>query len=146
MIINFERTEDAYLAVAWAVISADKAGSLQERTFLHDNIKAIDLFKDYSDVQFSDMVGSSYIRAKESFLIESGPLSDEIAESLIKAVKEAVNEDLWLSIYDMACGLACSDELHENEMIFMKHLQSGFGIEDSIAKDILDKYLQQHTS
>ena len=141
MIINFERTEDAYLAVAWAVISADKAGSLQERSFLHDNVKAIDIFKDYSDVQFSDMVGSSYLRAKESFLIESGPLSDEVAESLIKAVKEAVNEDLWLSIYDMACGLACSDEFHESEMAFMMRLQSGFGIEDSVAQKILDKYL-----
>lgn len=141
MIVNFERTEDAYLAVAWAVISADKAGSLQERSFLHDNVKAIDIFKDYTDTQFSDMVGSSYIRSKESFLIEGVPLSDEVAESLIKAVKEAVKEDLWLSIYDMACGLACSDELHEDEMIFMKHLQSGFGIDDSVAKEILDKYL-----
>jgi len=141
LIVNFERTEDAYLAVAWAVISADKAGSLQERSFLHDNVKAIDIFKDYTDTQFSDMVGSSYIRSKESFLIEGVPLSDEVAESLIKAVKEAVKEDLWLSIYDMACGLACSDELHEDEMIFMKHLQSGFGIDDSVAKEILDKYL-----
>ncbi len=141
MIINFERTEDAYLAVAWAVISADKAGSLQERSFLHDNIKAIDVFKDYTDVQFSDMVGSSYIRAKESFLIESGSLSDEVAESLIKAMKEAVNEDLWLSIYDMACGLACSDELHESEIIFMKQLQAGLNIDDDVAKKILDKYL-----
>lgn len=141
MIINFERTEDAYLAVAWAVISADKAGSLQERSFLHDNIKAIDVFKDYTDVQFSDMVGSSYIRAKESFLIESGSLSDAVAESLINAVKEAVNEDLWLSIYDMACGLACSDELHESEIIFMKQLQAGLNIDDDVAKKILDKYL-----
>ena len=142
MIIKFERTEDAYLAVAWAVISADKAGSLQERAFLHDNIKTIDVFKDYDDTQFSEMVGSSYIRAKESFLTDGGPLSDEVADSLIKAVKEAVNEDLWLSIYDMACGLACSDELHESEMAFMMRLQSGFGIKDDVAKEILDKYLQ----
>lgn len=141
MIINFERTEDAYLAVAWAVISADKAGSLQERSFLHDNIKAIDVFKEYNDVQFSDMVGSSYIRAKETFLIEGSTLSAEIAESLIKAVKEAASEDLWLSIYDMACGLACSDELDESEIIFMKQLQAGLNIDDDVAKKILDKYL-----
>ena len=141
MIINFERTEDAYLAVAWAVISADKAGSLQERSFLHDNVKAIDVFEDYTDTQFSDMVGSSYIRAKESFLIEGVPLSDEVAENLIKAVKEAVKEDLWLSIYDMACGLACSDELQESEMAFVKQLQSGFDIQDDVAQAILDKYL-----
>ena len=141
MIINFERKEDAYLAVAWAVISADNAGSLQERSFLHDNVKAIDVFKDYSDAQFSEMVGSSYIRAKNTFLDDGGALDNKAIESLIMAVKEAVNEDLWVSIYDMACGLACSDELHENEIAFMEQLQSGFNIDDDVAQKILDKYL-----
>lgn len=141
MTINFERPEDAYLAVAWAVISADKAGSLQERSFLHENIRAIAIFKNCTDIQFSDMVGSSYIRAKESFLADGGPIAAEVTENLINAVKEAVNEDLWLSIYDMACGLACSDDLHENEIAFMKILQSGFGIADDVAQKILDKYL-----
>ena len=141
MIIKIERTEDAYLAVAWAIICSDNTGSLEERSFLHKNVKAIDIFKDYSDAQFSEMVGSSYLRAKETFLDDGGALKNEASESLIMAVKDAVNEDSWLSIYDMACGLACSDELHESEMAFLKQLQSGFNIDDDVAQKILDKYL-----
>jgi len=70
MSINFERPEDAYLAVAWAVLVADNVGTIQERNFMHSNVKSLALFNDYSEEEYSMMVGAMYMKASQTYLAE----------------------------------------------------------------------------
>ena len=140
MKITFERPEEAYISVAWVVISADKVGSLEERSFLHRQVSSLEVFSSYSEEKFSELAGACYLKAAQLFLEDDGEITIENTESLISGVREIVNESEWITLYDMACGIACSDELHDLEIVFIDRLQRGLGISDATAQEILEKY------
>ncbi|MCH7886447.1 MAG: hypothetical protein IIA58_00605 [Candidatus Marinimicrobia bacterium] len=140
MSINFERPEDAYLAVAWAVLVADNVGSIQERNFMHSNVKGLALFNDYSEEEYSNMVGAMYMKANQLFLDKEGALIEEKVLELIAAVKECLNDEDCLEVYSMAVGIACADELCEEEIRLLTQLQAGLNIDENVASNIFEEY------
>ena len=136
MSINFERPEDAYLAIAWAVLVADKVGSIQERNFMHSDVKGLALFNDYSEEEYSNMVGAMYMKANQTFLDEEGVLIEERVPELIAAVKECINDEDCLEVYKMAVGIACADELGKEEIKLLSKLQAGLNIDENIANEV----------
>ncbi len=140
MSISFERAEDAYLSVAWAVLVADKLGSIQERNFMHLDVKSLSLFNDYSEEEYSKMVGAMYMRATQSYLDEEGSLIEENLLELITAVKDCLNDEDCLEVYEMAVGIACADELCEEEILLLSQLQAGLDIDADVAANLLEQY------
>lgn len=136
MSINFERREDAYLAVAWAVLSADKVGTISKRNFMHLDVKGLAVFNDYSEEEYSMMVGAMYMKANQLFLDKEGALIEERVLDLITAVNEYLTAQDCLEVYRMAVGIACVDELCEEEKILLAQLLSGLNIDENYAKEV----------
>ena len=136
MSINFERKEDAYLAVAWAVLVADKVGTIQQRNFMHSYVKGLALFNDYSEEEYSMMVGAMYMKANQLFLDKEGALMEERVLELIAAVNEYLTVQDCLEVYSMAVGIACADELCEEEKRLLAQLQAGLNIDENYAKEV----------
>ena len=144
MSINFERPEDAYLSVAWAVLVADQVGSIEERNFMHLDVKGLALFNDYSEEEYSKMVGAMYMRASQTYLDEHGALIEEGVLELIAAVKDYLNDKDCLEVYTMAVGIACADELCEEEVELLTRLQEGLNIDENYARELLEEYKNKH--
>ncbi len=140
MSIKFERPEDAHLAVAWAVVAADGVGTIQEWNFLHTDVKNLALFSDYSEEEFSMMVGAMYVKACQTFLDTDGLLVEEGVVDLIRAVNECLTDKDCLELYRMAVGIACADELCEEEIRLLAQLQTGLNIDENSAKEIHEEY------
>jgi len=136
MSINFERPEDAYLAVAWAVLVADNVGTIQERNFMHSNVKSLALFNDYSEEEYSMMVGAMYMKASQTYLDEGGALIKERVLELIAAVNEYLTAQDCLEVYRMAVGIACADELYDDEIELLTRLRAGLNINENDAKEV----------
>ena len=136
MLIKYERAEDAFLAVAWAVVVADRVGTALERNFMHANVKGIALFNDYSEEEYSMMVGAMYMKANQTFLDKSGVLVDERVLEMIAAVNECLNYEDCLEVYGMAVGIACVDELCEEEIELLALLRSGLNIGENDAIEV----------
>ena len=136
MSINFERREDAYLAVAWAVLVANKVGTIQQRNFMHSYVNGLALFNDYSEEEYSMMVGAMYMKANQLFLDKEGALMEERVLELIAAVDEYLTVQDCLEVYSMAVGIACADKLCEEEKILLAQLQAGLNIDENYAKEV----------
>lgn len=136
MSINFERPEDAYLAIAWAVLSADNVGTIPERNFIHSDVKHLALFNDYTEEEYSMMVGAMYMKASQTYLDKSGALMEERVLELIAAVNEYLTAQDCREVYRMAVGIACADELCEEEKILLAQLLKGLNIDENYAKEV----------
>ncbi|TFB13983.1 hypothetical protein E3V33_00310 [Candidatus Marinimicrobia bacterium MT.SAG.4] len=136
MLIKYERAEDAFLAVAWAIVVADRVGSALERNFMHADVKSIALFNVYTEEEYSNMVGAMYMKANQTFLDESGVLIDERVLEMIAAVNDCLNSEDCLEVYRMAVGIACVDELCKEEIELLALLQSGLNIGETDAIEV----------
>ena len=136
MLIKYERAEDAFLAVAWAVLVADRVGSALERNFMHADVKNIALFNDYTEEEYSNMVGAMYMKANQTFLDREGVLINERVLEMIAAVNDCLNSEDCLEVYRMAVGIACVDELCEEEIELLALLESGLNINENDAIEV----------
>ena len=136
MSITYERAEDAYLAVVWAVLVADNVGTIRDRNFIHVNVKGIALFNDYSEEEYSMMVGAMYVKVSQTLLDEGGALIEERVLEMVAAVNECLNYENCLEVYRMAVEIACEDELCEEEKKLLSQFRSGLNIEKNDADEV----------
>jgi len=117
-------------------LSADRVGTIAKRNFMHSDVKGLALFSDYSEEDYSMMVGAMYMKANQLFLDKEGALMEERVLELIAAVNEYLTAQDCLEVYRMAVGIACVDELCEEEKILLAQLQEGLNIDENYAKEV----------
>lgn len=129
MNIQFDRPAEAMAAITWVVCSADSIGSEQEYSYIHNQIRSMELFKDMNINEFSSLMGS--IRTKLFCNLPNDGFC--LAESGVKQVIDSAN-----MVFDtkqkeaaiqMAIDLAKSDELVGSEKIIIEQIRTGFNLD-----------------
>jgi hypothetical protein len=139
MMIEFRNPAEAFIAVAWAVCTADKCGTEGERDYLYDQVRNLDIFEHCSREDFEHMIGLAYNKVFHTLPCEESVLTAEGVEYLINAVNKALGPELRVEVFKMACGLAQVDTIGEPERTLLGRLQEGFGIEPKVAREILGR-------
>ncbi len=137
MAIEFRRPTEAFAAVAWVVCTADKLGSMEERDFLYEQVQDLNVFENYSLVEFQNLLGATFNRVFQTLPNAELSISEGGVESLIQAVREVSSPELRVEAFEMAVGLANADNLCDEEITLLGQLQRGLEIDDKVAQDIL---------
>ena len=138
MTIKFERPEEAFASIAWIVVAADKHGSIEQRNFLYQQVKDLDIFKNYSRVEFSQLLGATFVRICQIFPNGDSSGTGKRINSLISSVNKVLSPKLRMEAFKMAVGLAYADGLCNEEKILLEHFQQGFAINEEMTQEILE--------
>jgi hypothetical protein len=127
MTFKFETPPEAFAAIAWVVCAADKQGSIEERTFLYDHVQNLDVFKNYSLVEFQILFNRVFQ------ILPNGELfiTNRSIRSIIQGAKDALSPDLQVEVFKMAIGLAHADKSCDVEESLLEQLRHGLGIYDT---------------
>ena len=135
MKIKFEKPVEAFAAIAWIIIAADKNGSIEERDFLYQRIKGLDVFINYRLAEFSQLLGATFLKI---FPKDEYSIAEESVDSLIASARNVLSLKLRMDAFEMAVGLANADGICDEEKILLKQLQNGFAIDVKTAQRILN--------
>jgi hypothetical protein len=137
MTIEFNTPAEAFIAVAWAVCTADKCGTKEERDYLYEQVRHLDIFEHCDRVEFGNLMGLAYNKIFHTLPCEESALTDEGIECLIQAVNKILTPNQRVEVFRMACGLAGADTVSEREGALLERLRDGFWIDPEVAKGIL---------
>jgi hypothetical protein len=137
MTIEFQTPAEAFIAVAWVVCTADKCGSPEERDYLYEQVRHLDIFEHCDRLDFEHRMGLAFNKIFHTLPCEESALTDEGVECVIHAVNKIIGPDQRVELFRMACGLAAVDALSEREKALLAQFQEGFGIEAKVAREIL---------
>ncbi len=139
MNITFENQAEAFAAIATVVISADKIGTLEEKKFLFENVKGLDIFDEYNDDEFINLMVNVNKKVYQIVPLDNFAISQEGIFQLCSAIKEVLASKHFEKAYSMACELACSDGLVESEKILLNQIHTELGIDSSVAREIMNR-------
>ena len=88
MNITFENPAEAFAAIATVVISADKIGTLEEKKFLFENVKGLDIFEEYNDDEFVKLMVTVNKKVYQILPLYNFAMSQEGIFQLCSAITE----------------------------------------------------------
>lgn len=135
--IEFENPTEAFAAVAIIVIAADNLGTISERDFLFGRVKNLDVFKSYDQTEFTKLLSDAVEKAYETLPMDGSSITKQGIASLTQGVREVLNPELRVQVFEMALGLASADGLCDEEKTLIEQLQHGLEIDDRVAQSIL---------
>src|SRR5262245_51271134 len=109
MPLKFEKNTEAFLAVLTVVIGADNAGSLEERDFLFKKVKAIPLFGNPSQQDFSKLLGKVTDAVYSQLPQVDGAISAAGIDQLLAEAKNALSPELRKTLVATAGELMDAD-------------------------------------
>lgn len=139
MSFRVENPAEAFAIIATLVRAADKIGSRQEKDYIFERAKSLDIFKDYDDQQFRELFTTVNQEVFISESTENLSVSDEEIMELCAEIKKVLTKDNIIEAYTMACELACSDRLLQVERNLLDRLQDNLDIDAGVASNILSK-------
>jgi hypothetical protein len=137
MTIKLQRPTEAFAALAWVVCTADKLGSVEERDFLYEQVRNLEIFKGHDRIEFQYLLGATFIKVFQTHPGGESSLTEQGVDSLIQAVNATLSPELRVEAFRMAIGLARADELCDAEEALLEQLRRGLEIDDTVAQDIL---------
>ena len=137
MSIKFEKPSEAFAAVITIIVAADKLGTMDERDFIFDQVKNINVFENYSQAEFAKLLEDSNQRVYETLPMDGVSFTRQGIESLAEAAREVLSLELRVEVFRMAAQLVRADKLSDEEETMLKKLQRGLEIDKNVAQDIL---------
>jgi hypothetical protein len=137
MTIEFEDPTEAFAAVATVVIATDELGTMNERDFLFEQVKNLDMFNSYDQAEFTKLLGDAIEKVYETLPLDGLSITEQGIESLVQAIREVLRPELRVQAFKMAFGLARADKLCDEEKTMLEQLQRGLAIDAQVAQDIL---------
>jgi hypothetical protein len=137
MTIRFDGPTEAFAAVATTVVATDKLGTMDERDFLFEQVKNLDLFKGYDKAEFTKLLSDTTDKVYGTLPTDGTSITKQGVESLVEAVKEVLDPEMRVEVFRMAIGLVRSDKSSDEERTLLGQLQRGLEIDDGVAQDIL---------
>ncbi len=130
MQLKIEKPEEVFVAVAATTICVDQVGTLDERRFLFDKVRKLDVFDSYEDSQFSALVNQITEMVAGSLITEECTISDEGLKWLCDHARALLEDQELKLLFEMAVDLGSSDALQSGEKSFLEQLKVGLGIND----------------
>jgi hypothetical protein len=127
MTINFDSDREAFLAALSVVIGADSVGSLQERDFLFQRVKALPLFSAVAPGEFNKLLGSVTGKVYEGLPRRDGMLTAAAVEELLGAVVQSLNPALRKQLVEIASELSASDGESDAESTLLSQIKQKLG-------------------
>jgi hypothetical protein len=123
MSVNFANDREAVLAVLSLVIGADDVGSLEERDFLLQRVKTLELFADVSQGEFNKLLGGVTEQVYDSLPQEDGVLTAAGVDQLLGAAQKALNPALREELVRIAGELSDADGASGEESALLAQLK-----------------------
>jgi len=127
MPLKFEKNTEAFLAVLTVVIGADNAGSLEERDFLFNKVKAIPIFANPSPQEFSKLLGKVTDAVYTQLPQVDGALSAAGIDQLLAEAKNALSPDLRKTLVATAAELMDADGADAAEKALIEKIRRALG-------------------
>lgn len=109
MTVKFAKDTEAFLAVLTLVAGADQSGSLEERDFLFNKVKALPVFGNPSSADFSKLLGTVTDSVYSGVAQEDGEFTAAGIDSLLAEVKKTLSADLRKTLVQIASELGGTD-------------------------------------
>jgi len=127
MPLKFEKNTEAFLAVLTVVIGADNAGSLEERDFLFNKVKAIPIFGNPGQQDFSRLLGKVTDTVYAQLPLDDGAISPAGIDQLLAAAKDALSPELRKTLVATAGELMDADGADAAEKALMEKIRRALG-------------------
>jgi hypothetical protein len=127
MPLKFEKNTEAFLAVLTLVISADNAGSLEERDFLFNKVKGISIFGNPSSQDFSKLLGKVTDAVYTQLPQADGAISPAGVDTLLAEAKNALSPELRKTLLATASELMDADGADASEKALIEKIRRALG-------------------
>ena len=127
MALQFEKNTEAFLAVLAVVLGADNVGSLEERDMLFKKVKAIPLFGNPSQAEFSKLLGKVTDAVYSELPMQDGAISAAGIDALLVEAKKALSPDLRKTLIATASELVDTDGAEAQEKALVEKIRRGLG-------------------
>jgi hypothetical protein len=127
MAIKFENSSEAFLSVLTIVVGADNVGSIAERDFLFEKVKALPSFGSLSLPEFSKLLGQVTDKVYSTLPQVDGALTPAAIDELLAAAKSALSPELRQAAIKAAAQLSESDETDAAEAKLLSQIRRAFG-------------------
>ena len=132
MDIQFERPVEAMAAITWLICSADDVGSVEERNYLHEQVRHSQDFAEMSAAEFTTLLASTRTKLFSNLENNGFCLAAPAVESVIQSASSILNETQKIQAYKMAVNLAASDCLVDSETEVLDKLRISFGLSGNV--------------
>jgi hypothetical protein len=123
MTFNFETDRDAYLAVLALVTGADQAGSLRERDFLFNQVRALPVFGSPTDAEFGKLLGQVTDVVYTALPQQDGAVTAEGTSSLLAAVRATLSPELRAELVGTVEELCAADGTCDTEAVLIGQIR-----------------------
>lgn len=127
MPLKFEKNTEAFLAVLTVVIGADNAGSLEERDFLFKKVKAIPIFGNPGQQEFSKLLGKVTDAVYTQLPQVDGAISAAGIDQLLAEARNALSPDLRKTLVATAAELMDADGADAAEKALIDKIRRALG-------------------
>jgi hypothetical protein len=124
MTLTLTDDRDAFLAVLALVIGADQQGSLRERDYLHNEVRALPLFAGLSTGDFTALLGDVTERLYTAVPLQDGGFAPAGTGSVLAQAKEVLGPDLCRSAVESAAGLCAADDTAAAETALLAQIRA----------------------
>jgi len=127
MALKFEKSTEAFLAVLTLVIGADQVGSLEERDFLFERVKALDAFAGMAQPDFNKLLGQVTDTVYDALPKDGEGLSAAGITELLGAARATLSPALQKSLVEVATELSASDQTSTEESALLGQIRRALG-------------------
>jgi tellurite resistance protein len=127
MSLKIDTNREAFLAVLSVVAAADQIGSLEERDFLFQSVKEVELFTGQSQAEFNKLLGAVTQHLYDSLPNEDGAITAAGVDQLLSVVKQKLSAGERASLLEVAEELAESDDETDEEAAVLTQIKGALG-------------------
>jgi tellurite resistance protein len=124
MSLSLENNREAFLAVLTVVAAADQVGSLEERDFLFQKVKALPTFADLAQGEFNKLLGAVTAKVYDALPTDEGAITPAGLDELLGLVKARLSTDECKGLVETAAALARSDGGGSAESELLERIQA----------------------
>jgi hypothetical protein len=124
MSLSLENNREAFLAVLTVVAAADQVGSLEERDFLFQKVKALSTFAGLAKGDFNQLLGAVTSKVYGALPNDGGVITPAGVDELLGLVKARLSADERTRLVETAAALAKSDGAGSEESELLERIRA----------------------
>jgi tellurite resistance protein len=139
MPMKIETPAEACAALAAIIVAADELGTIEERNFLFETVRALPIFEGLDQRQFTELMADTTASLYDSLPTDGGRVSSDGVGRLVDLIRDALPADRRAEALEAAVGLAKSDGVASVEALLLQRLCEGLDLDDDDSKKLLGR-------
>jgi len=139
MAFKLENPSEAYAAVSLLITGADGVGTLDERQFLFEKLRVVDVFSGHDDESMRNLLGTLTGRMISDLPNDGVALTSDAVQILCDSAKQLLDEDQCCNAFSLAANLACCDGLEKIERNLLNQIADGLDVNKAEAQSVMDR-------